>query len=109
MKKILNSYGLDQKEQYNILNNAPEKLSKHIGETFQVKAWALTETVDDDGVVSNGFTFVTPDGEYYGTGGKAFCEGIQTFLGVFAPEELTAVTVGVKTSRAGRDYLVFIA
>lgn len=109
MKRILTCNGLDKKEQYNILNVVPARLSDHVGETLKVRGFALTETVNDDGTSSKGFTMVTDEGEYLGTGGKAFVEGIETFLNVFTPEDLTAVTIGSKLSRSGREYIYFIA
>ena len=110
MRKILKSYNLDKKEAYNVLNMNPERLANHIGETFEVAGYAVTVTEDDQtGEKSYGFTFKTPDGEYLGTGGKAFVEGILTFLECFEPSELNKVTVGSKSSRQGREYLVFIA
>lgn len=110
MRKILKSYNLDKKEAYNVLNMTPERLANHIGETFEVAGYAVTVTEDDQtGEKSYGFTFKTPDGEYLGTGGKAFCEGVLTFLECFEPSELNRVTVGSKSSRQGREYLVFIA
>lgn len=110
MKKILNSHNLSKREEYNILNVSGKGLSQHVGETFEIKAWALTETEDTaSGEIKKGFTFLTPDGEYYGTSSKAFVEGIETFVACLGPEELTTLTVGSRVARNGREYLVFIA
>lgn len=110
MKKILMSHGMDKRELYNVLNASPARLADHVGETFEISAYAITETTNDvTGETSKGFTFKDTDGNYYGTGGKAFVEGIESFVGIMGEDELTRLTVGTKVSRSGREYLIFLA
>lgn len=83
-----------------------ESLKGHVGEVFELAAFALYERVDrETGEARLAFSFMTPEGEVYGSGSPAFCDAFSTMLEVFDPDEIKAIRVISKTSKAGREYL----
>lgn len=111
MAKILSQYNFtDKREQYNLLNTPAGKMRDHVGERLEVKAWAFIERENRDGGESTKvFMVKTGDGELIGTSSKSFIDGVENFLSVFDPEELTEFEIAKGVSRGGRDYLIFRA
>ena len=110
MSKILSQYNFsDKREQYNLLNTPAGKMRDHIGERLEVKAWAFIERASSDGNLTKVFMIKTGDDELIGTSSKSFIDGVENFLAVFEPEELTELEVSKGVSRGGRDYLIFRA
>ena len=84
-----------------------ESLKDHVGETFDVDAFALFERPDaETGEMKPSFNLITPEGEIFGTGSPAFCDTLANkILTVFDPEEIKRLRVVEKTSKQGRTYI----
>lgn len=112
MARIIKSAGLtDKKAEYNIVNARGGKLSDHVGERINIKAFAYIERVNTDGAVTVSFICETIDGEYLGTNSRSFIDGLDTYLGIFGEGDLLTEGFEVEqaASKSGRHYITFKA
>ena len=69
----------------------------------------LTRYLSDSTMTKRALKVMDSDGNVCGTGSKTFIEGFEKFLMFMETDKIDAFTIGQKTGKSGRSYLLFIA
>lgn len=109
MKIIKSSNGLTTKEQYRLcMGDGSQKMIDAIGQTMELRAWALYEDVDKaTGEVHEVLSIANEDGEIFSTVSRTFIEtftGMMEFFEAFG-ETVAAITITGGKSKNGRQYV----
>lgn len=108
---IIRQYGLDgdKRALYNLVHDTGANLSDMVGQRLAVAAYVIMETADSNGEITRSLKVKTADGEIVGTTSRCFIGGFEEFLDVMETDEIGEFEVGQKRSKAGRNYIYFIA
>ena len=109
--KILKEYGIsDKKERYNLSVAPGKNMFELAGQRIEVKGYLLVEEVDHStGEVKKVLKVMTTDGEIVGTRSQSYINGFENFLTFMETDVCESMGIGQQRSKAGRNYLVFIA
>jgi len=109
--EIIKEYGItDKREKYNMLNAPGTSMSDLAGQRVEVAGYILIQDTNvQTGEVVRTLKVKTKDGEYIGTRSNSFIEGMLLFLTMMETDELDSFEIGTKKSKAGRNYICFIA
>lgn len=109
--EIIKQYGItDKREKYNMLNAPGTSMSDIVGQRIEVAGYVLMSDVDSKtGEIVRRLKVKTKDGEYIGTTSPCFIEGMLLYLTMMETDELNSFEIGTKKSKAGRNYICFIA
>lgn len=111
MMNIVKQYGIENKRDLYNLSEAPgQSMQNMVGQRIEVKGYLLTEDTDSrTGEIKKVLKVMDSDGNVCGTGSKTFIEGFEKFLMFMETDKIDAFTIGQKTGKSGRSYLLFIA
>lgn len=109
--EIIRQYGINDKRDLYNLSEAPGlSMQQMVGQRIEVKGYLLTSDTDKStGEIRKVLKVMDTDGNICGTGSKPFIEGFEKFLLFMGTDKIDSFTVGQKTGKAGRTYLLFIA
>lgn len=97
---------LTPKTMYNLTKNpSASKLSDVKGTTLAVEAWAIYESENDTGDISDILAVVTAEGEIYRTNSAPFIRDFVDITVIFPDVHPLPVTVESGRSKAGREFI----
>ncbi len=108
---ILRKYGIENKKDLYNMSIAPGTNMKTLaGQRIQITGYLLTEDADrQTGEMKKTLKVLDTDGKVIGTTSSAFIEGFEKYLEFMDTDVVESFEIGKKLSKAGREYIVFIA
>lgn len=108
---ILREYGIENKmDKYNLSEATGTNMSEMVGQRLEIKAYLLVEDTDrTTGEMKKALKVLTKDGDIVGTRSQSFIEGFEKFLTFMESNAIETFGIAQARSKAGRNYLTFVA
>lgn len=106
MEILISNKDLTKEEKY-FLTKAQDvqKMTEAVGQTLDLKAWAIYTDHNSDGEEVELFAMLTEDGDKFATNSSTFIAAFREILDIFEPEEVKRLKVMDGVSKNNRTYV----